>query len=81
MQLVSRCEFACFEPRRFLFVHPVLRLSQPAIDEVEKVRKDLMTKTEISCSDILAFAGSVALEATGAPLQRPLEQCCVRDAD
>uniref|UniRef100_A0A7S0W1W4 Plant heme peroxidase family profile domain-containing protein n=1 Tax=Hemiselmis tepida TaxID=464990 RepID=A0A7S0W1W4_9CRYP len=46
---------------------PSLEYLKPAIDEVEKVRKDLVSKTEISCSDILAFAGSVALEATGAP--------------
>jgi len=40
---------------------------QPAVDEIERIRKDLLAKTEVSCSDLLAFGGAVAIEATGGP--------------
>jgi catalase (peroxidase I) len=39
-----------------------------AFDEVERIRADLQAKTEVSKADLIAFAGAVAIEATGSCL-------------
>lgn len=46
---------------------PALAYIKPAIEEVERIRETLLAKTEVSYSDLIAFAGSVAIEATGGP--------------
>lgn len=46
---------------------PELAYLAPAVAEIERIRKDLLAKTEVSCSDLLAFGGATAIEATGGP--------------
>lgn len=38
---------------------------KPALDEIARIQEELKRQIEVSASDIIAFGGSVALEATG----------------
>lgn len=40
---------------------------KPALDEIARIQEELKRQIEVSASDIIAFGGSVALEATGGP--------------
>jgi hypothetical protein len=44
---------------------PAYAYLKPAFAEIERIRADLKAKTEVSKADLIAFAGAVAIEATG----------------
>ena len=38
---------------------------KPAASEIERIRSELVDKTQVTKADLIAFAGAVAIEATG----------------
>jgi hypothetical protein len=43
---------------------------KPAAVEVERIRSELVDKTQVTKADLIAFAGAVAIEATGTSVRR-----------
>ena len=53
---------------------------KPAAAEIERIRGELVDKTQVTRADLIAFGGAVAIEATGGPADQAHSSNCRRSA-